>query len=99
MKALLSQRNINSTDGHGRTPLMYAVIGKQSKVSKCYENKQYACDNMVRAPLYIIGASPIFLICTQSRVCLHERHNKIIPMVIIWCSSKNDHNRTPGESF
>ena len=33
LKAMINQENINSTDIHGRTPLMYAVIGKKSKVS------------------------------------------------------------------
>ena len=33
VKTLISESDINITDAHGRTPLMYAVIGKQAKVS------------------------------------------------------------------
>jgi ankyrin repeat protein len=31
VKAMVSERSLNITDAHGRTPLMYAVIGKQSR--------------------------------------------------------------------
>lgn len=35
VKNLLSHKSINSTDSYGRTPLMYAAIGKRSKVLVC----------------------------------------------------------------
>lgn len=31
VKTWITQKNINTTDAMGRTPLMYAVIGKQTK--------------------------------------------------------------------
>ena len=36
LKVFMSQGNINITDSMGRTPLMYAVIGKQAKVCATY---------------------------------------------------------------
>ena len=33
VKVLISQESINCIDTHGRTPLMYAVLGKKKKVS------------------------------------------------------------------
>ena len=52
VKALLSQENINSTDIHGRTPLMYAVIGKKTKVSHQNVRKHSTCTYVVHVIMY-----------------------------------------------
>ena len=76
LKVFMSQGNINIIDSMGRTPLMYAVIGKQAKVCATYIHRYLYCIaimmymSIVPSSLYTC-AHTHYALCCLPNVCLY----------------------------